>query len=71
MQFLVRDSKQDQHLLSELRVQPKVDDFINADSRLGEHGWDGQDVERDAGLGDVASSLSYGDTGIGERGHKE
>ena len=29
----------------ELRVQPKVDDWVDADSRLVEHGGDGQDVE--------------------------
>ena len=55
----------------ELTVQPKVYYWINADSRLGEHGGDGQDVEGEVIHRDVASSLGYGDTGIGEPGHKE
>ena len=52
-------------------VQPKVDYWVDADSRLGEHYGDGQDVEGEVVLGDAASSLGYGDTGIGEPGHKE
>ena len=37
-----------------LRIQPKINLWVHADSRLGEYGEDGQDVEGEAGLGDLA-----------------
>ena len=45
-------------------VQPKVDDRVNADCCLGEHGGDGKEVEGDGGAGDVASSLGNGHAGV-------
>ena len=47
-----------------LRIEPEVDDRINADRHLGKHGGDGQDVEGDDGLWLVASRLCYRGAGI-------
>ena len=54
-----------------LRIEPEVDNRINADRHLGKHGGDGQDVEGQAGLWDVAGSLRNRNTGIREPDHKE
>ena len=54
-----------------MRVKSEVDDRVNADCCLGEHGGDGQDVEGQAGLWDVAGSLRNRNTGIREPDHKE
>ena len=50
--------------LCHLRVKPEVDDGIDTDRGLAEHGGDGQDVEGVSGLGCVASCLGYGHAGI-------
>ena len=50
--------------LCHLRVKPEVDDGIDTDRGLAEHGGDGQDVEGVSGLGCVASCLCYGYAGI-------
>ena len=53
------EAKPDQHLRLELRIEPKVDDGVNTDGCLGDHGGDGQDVEGEGCVGDEASGLCY------------
>ena len=54
-----------------MRVEPEVNDGVHANRGLGEHGGDAQDVVREGGVRDKASSLCYGDTGVGEPSEDE
>ena len=58
------------YLRLKLGVEPEVDDGVHTDGGLGEHGGDAQDVVGEGGVGDVAGSLGYGDTSIGEPGQE-
>ena len=58
------------YLLLELRVQPEVDDWVQAHTGLGQHGGDAQHIVRVGGVRNVACGLCYGDTGVGEPGYQ-
>ena len=47
-----------------LRVKPEVNYGVNTDGHLGEHDWNGKNVEGQGGLWCVASYLCYGAAGI-------
>ena len=49
-----------------LRIEPEVNDGVDTDRGLAEHGGDGQDIEGVGGGGGVASCLCYGHAGIGK-----